>query len=46
VVPCDHKWYSRLATLELLIETLEGLKLSWPPPDFDVKAEKKRLAEA
>jgi PPK2 family polyphosphate:nucleotide phosphotransferase len=46
VVPCDHKWYSRLATLELLIETLEGLKLSWPPADFDVKAEKKRLAEA
>jgi PPK2 family polyphosphate:nucleotide phosphotransferase len=46
VVPCDRKWYSRLAILELLIEALEGLNLSWPPADFDVKAEKKRLAEA
>jgi polyphosphate kinase 2 (PPK2 family) len=46
VVPCDHKWYSRLAILELLIEALEGLNLSWPPPSFDIKAEKKRLARA
>ncbi|MGY4654152.1 polyphosphate kinase 2 family protein [Mycobacterium sp. URHB0021] len=46
VVPCDRKWYSRLAILELLIEALEGLDLSWPPADFDVEAEKKRLAEA
>jgi PPK2 family polyphosphate:nucleotide phosphotransferase len=44
VVPCDRKWYSRLAILELLIEALEGLNLSWPPADFDVKAQKKRLA--
>jgi PPK2 family polyphosphate:nucleotide phosphotransferase len=46
VVPCDKKWYSRLAILELLIEALEGLDLSWPPADFDVKAEKKRLKDA
>jgi PPK2 family polyphosphate:nucleotide phosphotransferase len=46
VVPCDKKWYSRLAILELLIEALEGLDLSWPPADFDVEAEKKRLAKA
>jgi PPK2 family polyphosphate:nucleotide phosphotransferase len=46
VVPCDRKWYSRLAILELLIEALEGLDLSWPPADFDVEAEKKRLKEA
>jgi PPK2 family polyphosphate:nucleotide phosphotransferase len=46
VVPCDHKWYARLAITELLIEALERLDLSWPPADFDVKAEKKRLADA
>jgi len=46
VVPCDRKWYSRLAILEMLIEALEGLNLSWPPADFDIKAEKKRLAGA
>ena len=28
---------------ELLIEALERLDLSWPPADFDVEAEKKRL---
>jgi PPK2 family polyphosphate:nucleotide phosphotransferase len=46
VIPSDRKWYSRLAITELLIEALEGLNLSWPPPDFDVDAEKKRLAKA
>lgn len=46
VVPCDRKWYSRLAILELLIEALEGLDLTWPPADFDIAAEKKRLAKA
>jgi PPK2 family polyphosphate:nucleotide phosphotransferase len=44
VIPCDRKWYSRLAITELLIEALNGLDLSWPPADFDVEAEKKRLA--
>ena len=45
VIPCDKKWYSRLAITELLIEALKGMKLDWPPPDFDVEAEKKKLAE-
>lgn len=46
VIPCDRKWYSRLAITELLIEALESMTLSWPPADFDVEAEKKRLAGA
>ncbi|OBB03591.1 polyphosphate kinase [Mycobacteriaceae bacterium 1482268.1] len=46
VVPSDKKWYGRLAILELLIEELEALNLSWPPADFDVEAEKKRLAKS
>ena len=46
VVPCDKKWYSRLAVTELLIAALEDLHLSWPPADFDVEAERRRLAEA
>ena len=36
----------KLAITELLIEALERLKLSWPPADFDVEAEKKRLESA
>ena len=46
VVPCNKKWYSRLAVTELLIEALKDMNLYWPPPDFDVEAEKRKLAEA
>lgn len=46
IVPCDRRWYSRLAVTELLLKALEGLNLSWPPADFDVEAEKKRLLES
>ena len=46
VIPCDKKWYARLAITELLIEALKGMKLDWPPADFDVEAEKKKLARA
>ncbi|KKW64040.1 polyphosphate kinase 2 family protein [Mycolicibacterium elephantis] len=46
VVPCDRRWYSRLAVTELLIEALERLDLSWPPADFDIDTERKRLLES
>ncbi|MFN3003231.1 polyphosphate kinase 2 family protein [Mycolicibacterium wolinskyi] len=46
IVPSDKKWYSRLAITELLIEALKGLDMTWPPADFDIEAEKKRLASA
>jgi PPK2 family polyphosphate:nucleotide phosphotransferase len=45
IVPCDRRWYSRLAVTELLLKALDGLDLSWPPADFDVEAEKRRLLE-
>ncbi|MCV7177236.1 polyphosphate kinase 2 family protein [Mycolicibacterium sphagni] len=46
VIPCDKKWYARLAINELLIEALKGMGLSWPPAGFDVEEQKKRLAQA
>ena len=46
VVPCNKKWYSRLAVTELLIEALKSMELSWPLPDFDLEAEKRKLADA
>jgi len=46
IVPCNRKWYSRLAVLELMIEALKSLDLQWPPADFDVETEKKRVAES
>ncbi|MFC8923389.1 PPK2 family polyphosphate kinase [Cellulosimicrobium sp. NPDC057127] len=44
VVPADRKWYARLAVSELLLDALRRLDLGWPAADFDVEAEKKRLA--
>jgi PPK2 family polyphosphate:nucleotide phosphotransferase len=44
VVPADRKWYARLAVQALLLDALRSLDLSWPEADFDVEAEKARLA--
>lgn len=44
VVPADRKWYSRLVVQHLLIGALEAMDLDWPKADFDVEAEKARLA--
>ncbi|HEY4616269.1 MAG TPA: PPK2 family polyphosphate kinase [Citricoccus sp.] len=46
IVPANRKWYSRAAVQELLISALESLELQWPPADFDVAAEKRRLAHS
>ena len=44
VVPADNKWYARLAVTNLLLEHLEAMDPQWPAADFDVEAEKVRLA--
>ncbi len=44
VIPANSKWYARLAVQELLIAALEDIDPQWPVADFDVEAEKKRLA--
>ncbi|MGC3955610.1 MAG: polyphosphate kinase 2 family protein [Propionicimonas sp.] len=46
VIPADRKWYRNWAVAELLRETLAGLDIDWPAADFDVEAEKQRLATA
>jgi PPK2 family polyphosphate:nucleotide phosphotransferase len=45
VVPSDHKWYRNLAIGQILHETLTDMAPQWPAADFDVEAEKKRLAD-
>lgn len=40
VVPANKKWYARIAVQQLLLEALEGLKLKWPVPEFDVDMER------
>lgn len=44
VIPADRKWFARLAVQQLLIDALLDMRLSWPIADFDVEAEKARLA--
>ena len=44
VVPADRKWYARVAVQHLLLDAMRGLRLQWPPADFDVASEKARLA--
>ncbi|CAH0199955.1 MULTISPECIES: PPK2 family polyphosphate kinase [unclassified Microbacterium] len=44
VVPANSKWYARLAVQELLLAVLQDIDPQWPPADFDVETEKKRLA--
>ena len=46
VVPADRKWYARLAVQNLVLEHLEAMDPQWPPADFDVEAEKERLAKS
>ena len=43
VIPADRKWYRNYAITKLLIETLERIGPEWPPADYDVKTEKKRV---
>jgi polyphosphate kinase 2 (PPK2 family) len=44
VVPANHKWFARLSVQRLLLDALRGMALEWPEADYDVEAEKKRLA--
>jgi PPK2 family polyphosphate:nucleotide phosphotransferase len=45
VIPSDRKWYRNWAVTTLLLETLQDLDPQWPEADFDVEAEKERLAK-
>ncbi|GAA1221232.1 hypothetical protein GCM10009655_21010 [Rhodoglobus aureus] len=46
VIPANHKWYARWAVQQLLLEALEEIDPQWPAADYDVEAEKGRLAES
>ena len=43
VVPGGRKWYRNWAITRLLIEQLEEMDLPWPPADFDVDEQRRRL---
>lgn len=45
VIPAGKKWYRNLAIGSLLHDALTSMELEWPEADFDVAAEKQRLAD-
>jgi len=44
VIPAGRKWYRNWAVAALINEQLGALGLTWPQADFNVEAEKQRLA--
>ena len=36
VIPADHKWFRNLAVSQIMADTMEDLKLSYPPPSVDL----------
>ena len=36
VIPSNRKWYRNLAVSQTIVETLEGLRMKFPKPAFDV----------
>lgn len=36
VVPAEHKWYRNVAISRILVDALDGMKLSYPKPTVDV----------
>ena len=45
VVPGDRKWFGKLAVAQVLLETLERLAPEWPPADYDIEEQERRLLE-
>jgi polyphosphate kinase 2 (PPK2 family) len=45
VVPGDRKWYGKLAVAQVLLETLRRMNLAWPPADYEISEQKRRLTE-
>lgn len=35
IVPANHKWYRNLVIARTIVDTLEGLKMKYPDPNFD-----------
>jgi PPK2 family polyphosphate:nucleotide phosphotransferase len=46
VVPADHKWFTRVAVAEAIIDALEGLDLSFPKIDSEKRKDVKNARRA
>ena len=36
-IPADHHWFRNLAVGRIVVEHLEGLQMTFPPPTVDIK---------
>jgi len=45
VIPANHKWFRNLLISRIIVETLEGLQMNYPPPTIDLE-EVRRLYHA
>ncbi|BDV42921.1 hypothetical protein GURASL_18440 [Geotalea uraniireducens] len=36
VIPANHKWFRNLAVSRIVVETLEALRMEFPPPKVDI----------
>jgi PPK2 family polyphosphate:nucleotide phosphotransferase len=43
IIPSDAKWYRNWAVGQILLETLQDLHLEYPPADYDLEANRRRL---
>jgi PPK2 family polyphosphate:nucleotide phosphotransferase len=46
LVPADRKWYRNWAVGRLVLEALQDMAPQYPPADFDVSAERRRVLDA
>jgi PPK2 family polyphosphate:nucleotide phosphotransferase len=46
VIPSNHKWFRNLAIGRILVEHLEGLKLSYPRPTIDLERIRREYHQA
>ena len=36
MIPSNHKWFRNLAVSQIMADTMEELKLAFPPPSVDL----------
>lgn len=46
IIPANHKWFRNLAVSQILVETLESLKMEFPAPSVDIEEIRKKYHAA
>jgi len=46
IIPSDHKWFRNLVVARIVVERLESLKMTFPPPTVDIEHIRKEYHSA